>query len=224
MPPLRKLAVQLVAAGIVVGSNLLITRFTLIWARRLSWQFSFAFPFTMSCIAALHQCVHLMDGLDGLAGGLVVIAASTCAIVLIARGEQPAAHAVVLVGATAGFRPQAPSIPVCIFLGDSGSMLAGFLLAVTAIIGRQKGATTLATAVPRLIFALPLTDTILSVVRRLVRRPGGAERFFEHALVRVFSADREHLHHRLLATGLSQRGVVLVLYGLAAACSEARSC
>jgi UDP-GlcNAc:undecaprenyl-phosphate GlcNAc-1-phosphate transferase len=219
VPPLRKLAVQLVAAGIVVGSNLLITRFTLMGE---TYELGiFAFPFTMLWIVLITNAFNLMDGLDGLAGGLVVIAASTCATVLIARGEQPAALMLVaLVGATAGFLIY-NFYPARIFLGDSGSMLAGFLLAVTAIIGRQKGATTLATAVPLLIFALPLTDTILSVVRRLVRRPGGAERFFEHALVRVFSADRGHLHHRLLATGLSQRGVVLVLYGLAAACSVA---
>jgi len=167
VPPVRKLAVQLVAASIVAGSNILITRVTLLgetYALGL-W----ALPLTILWIVLITNAFNLMDGLDGLAGGLVVIAASTCAVVLIARGEAPAAMMLVaLSGASVGFLIY-NFHPARIFLGDSGSMLAGFLLAVTAILGRQKGATTLATAVPLLIFALPLADTILSVLRRLVR-------------------------------------------------------
>ena len=218
VPPLRKLAVQLVAAGIVVGSNILITRFTLMGETYALGVF--AFPFTVLWIVLITNAFNLMDGLDGLAGGLVVIAASACAAVLIARGEQPAALMLVaLTGATAGFLIY-NFYPARIFLGDSGSLLAGFLLAVTAIIGRQKGATTLATAVPLLIFALPLLDTGASVVRRLASGGGTPDWSSpSRAFARVFAADRNHIHHRLIAFGLSHRSAVLLLYVLSAACS-----
>jgi UDP-GlcNAc:undecaprenyl-phosphate GlcNAc-1-phosphate transferase len=88
---------------------------------------------------------------------------------------------------------------------------------VTAIIGRQKGATTLATAVPLLIFALPLADTFLSVVRRLLRSPRQTSP--SQLLAQVFAADRGHIHHRLLSTGLSHRNTVLLYYVLATVCS-----
>jgi UDP-GlcNAc:undecaprenyl-phosphate GlcNAc-1-phosphate transferase len=111
--------------------------------------------------------------------------------------------------------------PARIFLGDSGSLLAGFLLAVTAITGRQKGATTLAVGMP-LIFALPLADTIVTVGRRLLRRSGSSQRGFAGlagAVERIFSADRAHIHHRLLGLGFSHRAAVFTLYGLMLLCS-----
>jgi UDP-GlcNAc:undecaprenyl-phosphate GlcNAc-1-phosphate transferase len=218
VPAVRKLGVQLVAAGIVAGSDLLITRVTMFGDTFTLGVL--AIPLTVLWIVAITNAFNLMDGLDGLAGGLVVIAASTCALVLVTRGEHPAAMLLVsLTGATTGFLIY-NFHPARIFLGDSGSLLAGFLLAVTAIIGRQKGATTLATAVPLLIFALPLLDTGVSVVRRLSRR-GSIPAWHSppQVFARVFAADREHIHHRLIALGLSHRAAVLLLYALAVACS-----
>ena len=97
------------------------------------------------------------------------------------------------------------STPARIFLGDSGSLLAGFLLAVTAITGQQKGATTLAAGVPLLAFALPLLETVTTVVRRFVAgqrdaSPGLSSR--TRALSQIFAADSGHLHHRLARAGL----------------------
>ena len=117
---------------------------------------------------------NLVDGLDGLAGGLVAIAGGHV------RGGPDRARRgrgrrmlVALVGATVGFLAYNLH-PARIFLGDSGSLLAGFLLAVTAITGQQKGATTLAAGVPLLIFALPLAETVTTVLRRLVAGQRGA--------------------------------------------------
>jgi UDP-GlcNAc:undecaprenyl-phosphate GlcNAc-1-phosphate transferase len=218
VPPLRKLFVQVVAACFVVGSGLLITRVTV---TGVTYELGIlAYPLTLFWIVLITNAFNLIDGLDGLAGGLVVIAASACATVLIVRGEEPAALLLVsLVGATVGFLIH-NFYPARIFLGDSGSFLSGFLLAVTAIIGRQKGTTTLATAVPLLIFALPLADTAVSIVRRLFHG-GDFWRSPSLVLSRVMLADREHLHHRLLARGLSHRGTVLLLYVLASLCSVA---
>ena len=105
-----------------------------------------------------------------------------------------------------------------IFLGDSGSLLAGFLLAVTAITGKQKGATSLAVGVPLLIFALPIADTFFTVARRLLaaRRYGvtGVTRL--EPIAEVLRADRLHIHHRLLDLGLSHRDTVLAIYAICA--------
>ena len=101
-------------------------------------------------------------------------------------------------------------------MGDSGSLLAGFLLAVTAITGQQKGATTLAVGVPLLVFALPLADTVVAIARRLLGRGSGRYRpaGLGTALGRVLTGDRAHIHHRLLRLGLSHRAAVRLLYGL----------
>jgi UDP-GlcNAc:undecaprenyl-phosphate GlcNAc-1-phosphate transferase len=106
-------------------------------------------------------------------------------------------------------------------MGDSGSLLAGFLLAVTAITGHQKGATTLAVGVPLLVFALPLADTVVAIARRLLGRGssgrdsnGQGSAGLSTAFGRVLTPDRAHIHHRLLGLGLSQRTAVLLLYGL----------
>ena len=219
VPALKKLAVQIVAAAIVAGAGILITRVTV-----LGTTYDLgpaALPLTIFWIVLITNAFNLMDGLDGLAGGLVVIAASTCAIVLIARGEQSAAMLLVaLVGATSGFLAY-NFYPAQIFLGDCGSLLAGFLLAVTAIVGRQKGATALAVTLPLIIFALPLAETTISVCRRLLagRAAGVSWRSPSRVLARVFTADRKHIHHRLMAFGLSHRGTVLLLYALSLAFS-----
>lgn len=219
VPAVRKLCVQLLAAAIVAGAGILITRVT-VWGATYELGL-WAWPLTLVWIVFITNAFNLMDGLDGLAGGLVVIAASTCAIVLIVRGEQSAAMLLVaLVGATCGFLAY-NFHPARIFLGDAGSLLAGFLLAVTAIIGRQKGATTLALAVPLLIFALPLAETILSICRRLLagHATGAPWRSPYGVIGRVFTADRDHIHHRLMAFGLSHRATVLLLYALSLASS-----
>jgi UDP-GlcNAc:undecaprenyl-phosphate GlcNAc-1-phosphate transferase len=161
-----------------------------------------AAPLTVVWIVGVTNAFNLMDGLDGLATGLAIIAAATCAAVSISRGDaQSGLLLVALLGALCGFLPYNFN-PATIFLGDSGSLVVGYVLAVTAITGLQKGATALAVAVPLLIFALPLSETVLSVVRR-TRGLG---------LRHVFSPDRGHMHHRLLGLGLSHRNAVLLLY------------
>ncbi len=218
--PFAKLGVEAVAALIIVGAGLAVTRFTLAGTTYdLGWL---AAPLTMVWILVVTNAFNLLDGLDGLAAGLAAIAAITCAVVLVVRGEQAGALLLVsLAGAIAGFLAY-NFHPARIFLGDSGSLLAGFLLAVTAITGQQKGATTLAVGVPLLIFLLPLADTTFTVVRRFVagqRHSGVSVGTRLHGLSGVFTADRRHLHHRLMDRGLSQRRTVLLLYALAIACS-----
>ena len=120
-----------------------------------------------------------------------------------------------LVGASIGFLGF-NFAPASIFLGDSGSLVIGFLLATTAIAGWQKGATALAAGVPLMIFALPIADIVSTIVRRGLARPAGAPASLRAAGRQLVEPDRQHIHHRLLALGWSPRRTVLILYGVTA--------
>jgi UDP-GlcNAc:undecaprenyl-phosphate GlcNAc-1-phosphate transferase len=203
VPPWVKLSFQVVAAGVAVSLGVRIDHVTLL---NVTYPLGvLAVPVTLVWIVGLSNAFNLMDGLDGLATGLAIIAAATCAAVALSRGDsQGGLLLVALLGALCGFLPYNFN-PATIFLGDSGSLVVGHVLAVTAITGWQKGATALAVAVPLLIFALPISETVISVVRR--SRDVG--------LRHVFSAELAHIHHRLIELGLSHRGAVLLLYVVA---------
>ena len=198
--PVVKLAFQTLAAVAALAMGVRIDHVTL---SGTTYQLgALTGPVTIIWIVGLTNAFNLMDGLDGLATGLAIIAAATCAAVSISRGDtQGGLLLVALLGALCGFLPYNFN-PATIFLGDSGSLVVGHVLAVTAINGWQKGATALAVAVPLLIFALPISETVISVVRRT---HGGGLR-------QIFAADQHHIHYRLLGLGLSHRSAVLVLY------------
>ena len=219
LAPWPKLVVQILAALLVMSSGLLIERITF---GGQTWQLGLlAWPVTLLWIVGLTNAFNLIDGVDGLAAGVSIIAGTTCAAILVARGH--AAEAMLLaalVGAALGFLVY-NFAPATIFLGDGGSLLFGFVLATTAITGWQKGATVLAAGVPLLIFALPIADSASALLRRVLRRevmrppgPGQEGGWLTAVLRRIVEPDREHIHHRLLGVGLSPRRTVLVLYGL----------
>jgi UDP-GlcNAc:undecaprenyl-phosphate GlcNAc-1-phosphate transferase len=204
--PGTKLAFQVAGAAVAVALGVRIDHVTL-FGTTVGLGL-LAGPLTVVWIVGVTNAFNLMDGLDGLATGLAIIAAATCAAVSISRGDEGALLLVALLGALCGFLPYNFN-PATIFLGDSGSLVVGYVLAVTAITGLQKGATALAVAVPLLIFALPISETVLSIVRR-TRGLG---------LRHVFAADSGHMHHRLLGLGLSHRNAVLLLYAVSFALS-----
>jgi UDP-GlcNAc:undecaprenyl-phosphate GlcNAc-1-phosphate transferase len=212
--PAPKLAVQGVAAAMVMMSGLLIQRVTLLGT---SWELGWlAWPVTAAWVVGLTNAFNLIDGLDGLATGIAVLAGATCGAILIVRGHPAEAMLLAaLVGAALGFLVF-NFAPASIFLGDSGSLLFGFLLATTAIAGWQKGATALAAGVPLLIFALPIADIATTIVRRGLARPANGRPSVAAALRRLVEPDRQHLHHKLLALGWSPRRTVLILYGVTA--------
>ncbi|MBL0278475.1 MAG: undecaprenyl/decaprenyl-phosphate alpha-N-acetylglucosaminyl 1-phosphate transferase [Anaeromyxobacter sp.] len=164
----------------------------------------FALPFTMFWIAGVINAMNLIDGLDGLAGGVAFIAVATIFTLAAVRGDAlMLLFAAALGGAILGFLLYNFN-PATIFMGDTGSMFLGFVLATAAIRTSSKSTTAVAIVVPILALGIPISDTLLAIGRRAVR---GAP---------LFSADRGHLHHRLIDRGLSHRAAVLVIYGGAA--------
>jgi UDP-GlcNAc:undecaprenyl-phosphate GlcNAc-1-phosphate transferase len=209
--PGPKLVIELAAAGVMMSSGLLIERVTLLGA---TWQLGWvAWPVTAAWLVGVTNAFNLIAGIDGLAAGITVLAGSACGAILVVRGHAPEAMLLAaLVGAALGFLAF-NFAPASIFLGDSGSLVAGFVLAATAITGWQKGATALATAVPLMIFALPIADSALALLRRSVARPADG-RSVGSILRQIAQPDREHIHHRMLAMGWSVRRTVLVLYAV----------
>jgi len=208
-----KIAVEALAASVVIGAGLLIVQFTVFDVTYgLGWM---SVVVTMAWVLTLTNAFNLIDGLDGLATGLAIIAGVTCTAIVILRGDLATAILLVaLLGALVGFLPFNFN-PASIFLGDGGSLFIGFVLAVTAITGLQKGATALAAGAPLLIFALPLLDVVVTIVRRLRGAPPSPEWRLHAALSRLLQADRKHIHHQLLSRGFTHRTAVLMLYGVA---------
>lgn len=162
-------------------------------------------PITVLWIVGVVNAVNLIDGLDGLASGIALIAATALLGVALMDGQVLLALLMASVaGALVGFLFFNFN-PARIFLGDSGSLFLGYVLAVASLWTHHKAATaTVVTALPLFVIAVPLLDTTLCIIRRVSRGQS------------PFSPDREHLHHRLMALGLSHRGSVLTLYAVAA--------
>ncbi|MFO7946584.1 MAG: MraY family glycosyltransferase [Armatimonadota bacterium] len=161
-------------------------------------------PLTVVWIVLIINAINWLDGLDGLAAGFCAIASGTLTIMAVATGSWVVAiPASALLGACLGFLPYNFN-PARIFMGDTGAMFLGLMLASFAVIGTLKGPTALAVLAPLLILGVPLYDSISTVFKRWQNgKP-------------IYSADKEHLHHRLLAHGLSTKQAVLVIYGLTA--------
>jgi len=208
-----KLIVELAAAAVIMSSGLLIERITVLGT---TWPLGWiAWPVTAAWLVGMTNAFNLIDGVDGLAAGITAIAGAACGAILVVRGHAPEAMLLAaFVGAAIGFL-FFNFAPASIFLGDSGSLVAGFLLAATAITGWQKGATALATGVPLMIFALPIADSMLALMRRSVARPSDG-RSIRAMLRQIAQPDRGHIHHRMLAMGWSVRRTVLLLYGITA--------
>ena len=159
-------------------------------------------PVTVIWLVVCTNAFNLIDGVDGLAAGLGVFATVTSLIAALAQGNLPLALATVpLAGALLGFLRYNFN-PASIFLGDSGSLLVGFLLGCYGVLWSQKSATLLAMTAPLMALAIPILDVCLSIARRFLR------------LAPIFGADRGHIHHRLLDRGLSPRRVALLLYAV----------
>jgi UDP-GlcNAc:undecaprenyl-phosphate GlcNAc-1-phosphate transferase len=161
--------------------------------------------FTVAWIVGITNAFNLLDGIDGAAAGSGVFALLAMFGTSVMLGQPLVALlAVALAGASLGFLPY-NFPPARIYLGDAGSLSLGFALATLALAGATKGPAIVAIAIPIVAFGLPVLDTSIAVVRRAAR---GAP---------IFKGDREHLHHRLLDIGMSNRQAAGILYAVSAA-------
>ena len=159
-------------------------------------------PLTILWLAAIINALNLIDGLDGLAAGVTVIAASSLAAIALLDGHEfLALFAIALAGSSAGFLFYNFS-PALIFMGDSGSMTIGYAFATAALWSASKRSTVLALSLPIVALGLPIADTAIAFLRRALQRRS------------PFQSDRGHVHHKLLDSGLSDRQAVLALYAI----------
>ena len=205
LPPKVKLLGQIIAAAIpVVIFNINIE---LIDVPRLGIIYLpeiISLPLTIFWIIGFVNTVNLIDGLDGLAAGIATIASIAIALLAFQMGQWVAAAAMIaMTGACLAFL-QYNFNPAKIFMGDTGSMFLGYIISAVSVMGSMKTVATAVLIVPLLALTVPITDTLLAIVRR------------KSSGVPIFSPDKNHLHHRLLAKGLNQKQVVLVMYALTA--------
>ena len=203
LPAKVKLLGQMLAACVVVYFDVRIDVITDPFGDYLYLEY-LAAPATVFWIVGLTNTVNLIDGLDGLAAGVSTIASIT--IMLVALQEDVmivALFTAALAGAALGFLRYNFN-PAKIFMGDTGSMFLGFILAGISVIGAVKCTATIALIVPILALGLPIMDTTFAIIRRY---RGG---------VPIFKPDKGHLHHRLLDLGFSQRQAVLLMYVISA--------
>lgn len=163
----------------------------------LSW------PLTVAWIVGVTNAVNLIDGLDGLAAGIALFGLAPMVVLAVSKGNLVLALVCCcLAGSLLGFLGY-NFHPARIFMGDSGSMFLGFVLAVVSVATASKGRVAVAMLTPILALGMPILDTLLAIARRA---------WFGQSL---FVGDRGHIHHRLLDQGFSHRNTVLVMYGFA---------
>ena len=202
-----KFAIQILAAAIAVAHGVVIEAFTnpnlfsdnqyliLTWLR---------IPITVLWIVGITNSVNLIDGLDGLACGVSTISSVTMLVVAtqVAEGNVAVILAA-LAGGCIGFIPYNLN-PAKIFMGDTGALLLGYILATMSVLGLFKFYAVVTFAVPLLALAVPLLDTTFAFFRRLLRGQS------------PMHPDRGHFHHRLIDMGLSQKQAVAILYAVSA--------
>lgn len=203
MKPIVKFGGQVVCATAVFAMGLRIN-FITNWFGEGNMNFGIAVCYlaTVVWLAGITNAVNLIDGLDGLAAGISAISALSIAYVSYIHGWYvPTMAMMALAGACAGFLPF-NFHPAKTFMGDGGSQLLGFAIASLSILGTVKSATLVVVVIPALVLGLPILDTLMAIIRRTIRHQS------------IGTADKEHLHHRILRAGFGQRRAVLLMYSV----------
>ncbi|MCP1640018.1 glycosyltransferase family 4 protein [Streptococcus gallinaceus] len=204
--PLPKMAGMLVAASIIwIFTEFRFDDFKIPFGGpMIHFPVWLSFCLTVLWIVAITNAVNLIDGLDGLVCGVSIISLTTMGLVsyffLYDSNVFLTLTVFVLVAAIAGFLPYNYN-PAVIYLGDTGALFIGFMIGVLSLQG-LKNSTAVAVVTPMIILGVPITDTIVAIIRRTLSGQ------------KIYEADRMHLHHRLLSLGLSHRGTVLVIYAI----------
>jgi len=197
-----KLLMQILAAVIVMAMGVRIEFMTNVFGGGAIYLDILSLPITLIWIVGITNAINLIDGLDGLAAGVAIIASGSMAIVgWLSEQYFMASMAIILLGSTLGFLKY-NFHPAKVFMGDTGSLFLGFNLSVLAIMGVAKSVTFISLAAPILVLGVPIFDTFFAILRRKMNHKP------------IFAADKDHLHHRLLSMGFSHRNTVLIIYAI----------
>ncbi len=197
-----KLLVQIIVAFILVFADVRILGISSIFnlSQTILIDDFLSVVVTVLWVVGITNTLNLIDGLDGLSGGIATISAITLAYVAFANGRiEVAVMTLIVAGACLGFLPYNFN-PARIFIGDTGALFLGYILAVISIEGTLKISTAFTFFAPVLALGIPIFDTFYAIVRRMA------------AGKHPFEADRGHLHHRVLDLGFGQKRTVLFLY------------
>ena len=207
LPARVKLLGQIIAASVLVLFDIRIEWLTYPGSGGYFYMDNLSIPITIIWVVSMTNALNLIDGLDGLAAGVSIIASLTVCIVAIQNSFYPVAiMTAALSGATFAFMRYNFN-PASIFMGDTGSMFLGYMLASISVLGVVKSAAAIALFVPTIALGLPIIDTCFAIFRRYSNgKP-------------IFKPDKGHLHHRLLALGMSQRQAVMLMYMITIALS-----
>jgi UDP-GlcNAc:undecaprenyl-phosphate/decaprenyl-phosphate GlcNAc-1-phosphate transferase len=200
-----KLAAEILAGVLLWGGGIRIVHLTSLYHSH-EFGTTISLLLTVLWVVLISNAFNLIDGLDGLAAGSALFSVLTVfAVSLATHNHLQSMLAAVLAGAILGFLRYNFN-PATIFLGDCGSLFIGTFLAGLTLTGatQQKSSTLVAIAIPLVAFGLPVVETGVSIIRRVLRGQP------------IFTADRDHIHHRLLAQGWSHREVVVALYAISA--------
>ncbi|GEK90491.1 glycosyltransferase family 4 protein [Alkalibacterium kapii] len=206
LSPLVKLAGTIAAATVIYFfGDVALETMTFPYLGTLAFG-SLNFPFTVLWIISFTNAINLVDGLDGLASGISMIALTTMGIIgfffLTIEEVSVSIMIFILVAAIAGFWPY-NFHPASVFLGDTGALFLGFMIGVFSLQG-LKNATLISLVLPIIIMGIPITDTLFAMVRRKMNKQS------------IVVADKSHIHHRFMTLGLSHRQTVLAIYSVSA--------
>jgi len=194
-----KLSGQISGAAVLVFSGLVIERVTLPFFGMIDLGV-FGIILTLLWIVGITNAINLIDGLDGLATGVSTIALSSMFVMAIMQGQVVAAYlSIVLIGSNLGFLYH-NFYPAKIYMGDTGSNLLGYMIAVISILGLFKNIAIFSFIIPIVILAVPIFDTLFAIVRRALNKQ------------KIMAPDNKHIHYQLLNAGFSHRQSVLIMY------------
>ena len=197
---LQKLAVQVAVAFFAIAEGVTIDFISL--GSKMVPLGAWSVPLTLLWIVGLTNSINLIDGLDGLACGVSIISSMSLFTVMMILGDFGSSLIIaIVIGACIGFFPF-NAHPAKIFMGDTGAQTLGYLLSLISIEGVFKTHTVFSFLIPLSIFGLPIFDTLFAIIRRLLNGKS------------PFSADRGHIHHRLIDLGFGQRKSTKILYSI----------
>lgn len=202
LPAISKLIIQIIAAIIVVKSGIVIDNISIPFINNEI----FSIILTIGWIVGITNAINLIDGLDGLSVGISLIACISLLIIFFLNGSLLISIIMItaLAGALLGFLPYNYN-PARTFTGDVGSNFIGYCLSIISILGTANTYTISVILAPLIVLALPVCDTIFAIIRRTIR---------EKSLKAIITPDANHLHHKMLRMGFTQKKAVWILYAI----------